>query len=95
MAQFKDLEPYRWPGLFVAAIALVYAIIVALTFVETRRFSHLKTALDCECVTGLKLSMGLKSGWKVRLLVSLSFIAIITSVCDACVREKHAHAIST
>ena len=71
MAQFKSIEPYHWPGWFITTLAGVYALIVTLTFTEPRPFRHLRKALGCQCLTGVKMSLELKSGWKIRLIVSL------------------------
>ena len=67
MAQFKSIEPYHWPGWFITAVAVVYAVIVTLTFTEPWPFAQLK---GCKCWTGLKLSLELRSGWRIRLAVS-------------------------
>lgn len=72
MAQFKSIEPYHWPGWFITGLAVVYATIVVLTFSEPRPFRRLKGFLSCKCWTGLKLSFNLRSGWKIRLIVSHS-----------------------
>ena len=71
MAQFKSVEPYHWPGWFVTALSLLYALIATLTFTEPRPLDGLKGALTCQCWTGFKMSLELKSGWKIRLIVSL------------------------
>ena len=72
MAQFPDVNPYRWPGWFLAALAATQATAVIFCFTETRTFSCSKGFHNrCSCLAGLKLSAQLKSKWKMQLLVSL------------------------
>ena len=41
LAQFSDLNPYRWPRWFVAACGAAYGILVLTAFRETRPISIL------------------------------------------------------
>lgn len=71
MAQFKGVEPYHWPGWFVAALAIMFAAVVVLTFSEPRQFGHIKGDINCKCWRGLKRSLNLQNaGWKSRWIVS-------------------------
>ena len=78
MAQFKDVNPYRWPGWSVTTLAAVMGISVMLFFTETRSLSRLKISnAKCSCLTGLKLSAQLRTKSIVQYLVS-SFVAYHT-----------------
>ena len=79
MANFKDLNPYRWPGWSVTALSITLALVVLFFFTETRSFSCANVSRKtCSCLNGLKLSAQLKSKWKIRFLVS--FIHSLLSV---------------
>jgi len=68
LAQFPNVNPYRWPGWFVAAMGFVYGTVVVLTFTETRPFTLPKWR--CSSLCGMKLSATLSSKWTIKLLVS-------------------------
>ena len=80
MTQFKGLEPYHWPGWFIAALAIVLAVIVLLTFSEPRTLKHIKGCVYTKLWRGLQLSINLRSEWKIRLIVSFK---------DKCTRIFH------
>ena len=76
MAQFPDLNPYRWPGWFVAACGAAYGILVLTAFRETRSISILK----CKCLpcNGMgTFSRKFSSKWKIDLLVSMKFFLLL------------------
>ena len=70
MAQFSHVNPYRWPGWFITVLALVAATIVLLYFSEPRSWTCGKGCISCSCITGLRLSVQLKSQAKTRFMVS-------------------------
>ena len=71
MAQFPGVNPYRWPGWFLAVQSVVTGVVVVLFFREPRSLSRMKRPCKkCSCLTGLQLSVQLKSQWKTRFLVS-------------------------
>ena len=71
MAQFPGVNPYRWPGWFLAVQSVVTGVVVVLFFREPRSLSRMKRPCKkCSCLTGLQLSVQLKSQWKIRFLVS-------------------------
>ena len=74
MAQFSHVNPYRWPGWFITALALVAAIIVLLCFSEPRSWTCGKGSINCSCITGLRLSAQLKSKTKIRFIVSFFLV---------------------
>ena len=71
VAQVPNLNPYRWPGWFVVAAALVYALVVVLLFRETRQFALPKHCKTCSCAREMKLSAQLSSKWHIHLIVSI------------------------
>ena len=70
MAQFPNVNPYRWPGWFLVALALMYALVMLLIFRETRPYYMPKHCKRCSCTTGVKLSAQLSSRWHIRMIVS-------------------------
>lgn len=81
MTQFKGLEPYHWPGWFIAALAIVLAAIVLLTFSEPRTLKHIKGCVYWKLWRRLPLSINLRSEWKIRLIVSFKKSVFIYSIC--------------
>ena len=79
MVQFPNVKPYHWPGWFIAALALLCAATVVLTFREPRSFGQLKGYVTCEYCKGLKLSLSLQTGWKIQFIVS--FLNTILPPC--------------
>ena len=78
MAKFKDVNPYRWPGWSVTALAVLLGLLVLVFFTETRSLSQVKfSTMKCTCLTGLTLSAQLKSKSKIQFLVSQTHIIII------------------
>ena len=77
MAQFPDLNPYRWPGWFLAALAATQATAVVFCFTETHSIECANNGLHIRCSSplGLKLSAQLKSKQIIRFLVSLIIFA--------------------
>ena len=69
MAELPNINPYRWPGWFVAAMSLIYIIFVVLIFRETRLYSMPKHCKTHFCATGLILSAQLRSKWHIHLIV--------------------------
>ena len=80
LTQFKSLEPYHWPGWFVAALAIVLAAIVLFTFSEPRSLKHIKGCVHWKFWRSLKLSLNLRSEWKIRLIVSFKNVHSICHV---------------
>lgn len=71
MAKFEDINPYRWPGWSVTALATVMGLSVILFFTETRSMSQLKVSRpNCSCLTGLRLSVQLRSKSIAQYFVS-------------------------
>ena len=66
MAQFEDLDPYHWPGWFMAAIAAVVTGAILLCFRETRNLRN--TCTKCSYPSRFKLSLELKN---IKCFVSL------------------------
>jgi MFS family permease len=78
MANFKDLNPYRWPGWSITALSITLALIVLFFFTETRSISCSNISrMSCSCLNGLKLSAQLKSKWKMRFLVSFIQFCVV------------------
>jgi MFS family permease len=78
MVQFKDLNPYNWPGWCIAALASVEVALVLLFFKELRSTSYIKEKIT-KC-SSFKISLQLKSYRTVQLLVSFrSLVAYIIS----------------
>lgn len=79
MSSFEDINPYRWPGWAVTTLAGILGLLVLLFFRETRSFKQLKcTGGLCSGLVGLNLSAKLRSGSKIRILVSF-MIMLATS----------------
>ena len=90
MANFRDLNPYRWPGWSVTALSITLALIVLFFFTETRSLSCANVSRKtCLCLNALKLSAQLKSKWKIRFLVS--FIHYMPFVYYTCMYAHKAH----
>ena len=73
MGLFDGLNPYRWPGWFIAATIVLYTAITLIIFKEIRpppKLKRPKGCVSCHCVTGLKLSTQLQSNWKMQFTVS-------------------------
>ena len=66
MAQFEDLDPYHWPGWFMAAISAVVAGAILLCFRETRNLRN--TCTKCSYPSRFKISLELKN---IKCFVSL------------------------
>ena len=71
MAQFHDVDPYRWPGWCVAACGAAYGVLVLTAFRETRPISIEK----CKCLpwNGMRNSIKFSSKWKINFLVSMKY----------------------
>ena len=77
MAQFKNLNPYHWPGWTMAAIAAVKVIIVLLFFTEIRSLSHIRgKCLKGSSISNLIHSLQLKSFSIIHFLVPFLYIDI-------------------
>ena len=78
VAQFESVNPYRWPGWFVVALALSYAAVSLVVFRDTRDPPKLKRpkgcVVSCNCLTSIKLMTQLQSNWKMQF--SVSFVTI-------------------
>ena len=71
MAQFKNINPYLWPGWVVAALATLEVALVLLFFTETRSMSEIRGKCSkCSSMTRLKLSLQLRTFEKMQFLVS-------------------------
>ena len=71
MSQFPNIDPYRWPGWFFAAVTATYVLIAVMVFRNPRKFTRPKCfSGSCISATQLKFSVLLKSGWQKHLLVS-------------------------
>ena len=82
MAQFDSVNPYRWPGWFIVALALFYIGIALIVFREIRpppKLKRPKGSVSCHCLTRIKLSTQLQSDWKMQFTVS----SIYTCSLDA------------
>lgn len=74
VVQIPSLNPYRWPGWFLAALALFSAAIVMLFFTEPRPWTCTAKTSLCSCRAGLELSLKLKTKAKTRIIVSFAYI---------------------
>ncbi|CAI8058537.1 hypothetical protein GBAR_LOCUS31827 [Geodia barretti] len=72
MSTFQDVNPYRWPGWSVTALAAVLGTVVLLCFRETRSFP--RPTITRKSCSGLKLSTQLKSRAKIRLMTYIFVI---------------------
>ena len=73
MAQFPSLDPYRWPGWFIATLSLVLGGIVLIFFTESRPWTCGKFVNGCsmtKVITKFRKASGML--W----LVSLTKITI-------------------
>jgi MFS family permease len=71
MAQFQDVNPYRWPGWFIAVQSFAFAAATLFFFTETRSFTCRKDSFF-KYFAGLKLSVQL--GSKCNLQLSYIFM---------------------
>ena len=72
VAQFHDVNPYRWPGWFMVVLAALQALATVLFFWEPREFTRPKLPhLSLSWVKAMKLSFQLTSQWKRHCSVSL------------------------
>jgi MFS family permease len=70
VAQFDRVNPYQWPGYFLAALAVLYGFVMIIFFRDIRSLPKLKEIkLNCRCLTGLKLTKQLQSNWKMQFVV--------------------------
>jgi hypothetical protein len=68
MAQFPDVNPYRWPGWLLTAMASTQVALVLICFRETSTVTWVDiSSFKCSCLSGLKLSAQLMSKWKVQV----------------------------
>ena len=77
IVRIPSVNPYRWPGWFQAGLALFSTITVLLFFVEPRPWScNKKYTAKCSCMSGLKLSMKLRSKTKLQVMISFPFMLL-------------------
>ena len=67
MAQFKDINPYLWPGWFIAALGVFEIILILLFFTETR---SLPSKCRTRCLS-LSTCLQLKTCQKTTFFVSV------------------------
>ena len=73
VSQFDSVNPYYWPGYFVAALAVLYGCIMLIFFRDIRpppKLNQLK--VKCQCLSGIKLTTQLQSNWKMQFVVSFT-----------------------
>jgi MFS family permease len=70
IAQFPTVNPYHWPGWFIAALAAAEAVGIICFFQETRPFTYPK--IPRFNFSGLKLSLQLSSRWSRHFAVSFT-----------------------
>ena len=76
MAQFENVNPYRWPGWFIAVLSFATLAATLIVFTETRSFTCTRNSCS-KFLAGLKLSAQLKSKSNFQLSVSFFVVFII------------------
>ena len=66
-----NVNPYRWPGWFLAALGVLYGVVVVIVFKETHSWIDFKT----DCSLGRKRFSPLRTIWSIRV-VTVSNISI-------------------
>ena len=73
ISQFDNVNPYRWPGYFIASAGVVHAGVVLLIFRDVKPFpklKHVKLNLNFNCLSSVKMMTQLTSKWKMEFIVS-------------------------